>query len=492
MMNDVKTRPTYALILVIMLLGAGLRLQSAAADVRFHPDEALYSTYGRNAAVFGAWMLDGPVDKPPLSLYANALAQHLFAARITPQNVIDVPLRAGEFAAKLPNVYAGILALALIYTLAVRMYTDRRAALLGALLLAVAPYGIAYSASAFTDMLMLTLMLAAWVAAAYGQAGWAGALLALSICAKPQGIFYAPLILFHLRGRAVVALFPFSIVLMFLFLWDAIRPEMSLFTLGATNINQGAAWMPPASWGHRLLAWIQHGRVLLGVPMLTLTLGLLGIFGIYRRDKTQIWRGAMVLWCIGYVAAHIILAVPTFDRYLLPLIVPLVLLAAHSLMTSGQQASRRVQYVSALIIVLFAVSGQHNPRADVFRPAREDAFLHVAAWLNARPLGTIVYDHWLGHEMGYYMGAWTDKRRVYYPDASTQATDARLNPDAAPRYLLAPASADDGAWLDALRWAGFRVRLVYDCADVRLYELIPPVLWGVGALDVESSCPAAW
>jgi hypothetical protein len=52
--------------LPILLLGIGLRFHALARDMRFHPDEALFATFARAAAVKGDWLLHGSLDKTPL------------------------------------------------------------------------------------------------------------------------------------------------------------------------------------------------------------------------------------------------------------------------------------------------------------------------------------------------------------------------------------------------------------------------------------------
>ncbi len=458
------------IILFLLLLGAWLRLDAATDDVRFHSDEALYSTYARNAAVFGAWMLDGPVDKPPLSIYANALGMHLFAAQVTPQNIINVPLRAGEFAAKMPNVIAGMMTIALIYQLALHLWQDRRIATLAAALMAVSPFAVAYSGSAFTDMLMLVLMLAALIAALKERALLAGFLLALSVAAKPQGIFYLPLLVVlpqpNLR-RLPGIIGGFALGFGALTLWDAARPETSFWALGATNISQGRFIAPIADWPSRLQEWLIHADGLLGLSVLTLIGAVVALRAMPR-------GGWLWLWMLGFWDVHWLGAFYTFDRYLLPLVPPLALLAAF-----GLRQIKHAYGLSIAMIIVLGIPGHHDPRADVFRPTQPDAYITLAEWLNAKPLGTIIYNHWLGWEMGYYLGAWTDKRSVYYPTAAELAADALNNPDSAPRYFIVPSSRDASAWLAALHDNGFAIALAYAADDIAVYALIPP--WAVSA-----------
>ncbi|HLU11718.1 MAG TPA: hypothetical protein VK003_18735, partial [Oceanobacillus sp.] len=61
-------------LVLILLVGVALRIHALGQDRRFHPDEALYSTFARSAALNGDWLLHGSLDKPPLTIYASALS----------------------------------------------------------------------------------------------------------------------------------------------------------------------------------------------------------------------------------------------------------------------------------------------------------------------------------------------------------------------------------------------------------------------------------
>ncbi|MBC8100629.1 MAG: hypothetical protein H7Y11_14400, partial [Armatimonadetes bacterium] len=163
------------------------------------------------------------------------------------------------------------------------------------------------------------------------------------------------------------------------------------------------------------------------------------------------------------------------DRYLLPLLPILAVLAGAGLVESlrtfdGLVARRTI--VLALAVALLLTPARYPTDT---RP-RDAAITQLAAHLNAKPLGAILYDHWLGWELGYYLGAWSDKRRVYYPEPGILASDGLLNPDPAPRYLIVPRAVDGDAWVTALRAAGFVVTLDYDDGRYVVYQVIPP--WG--------------
>ena len=81
-----------ALLLGILCLAAFLRFHALAQDLRFQADEALFATFARDAALNGAWMLPGALDKPPLTFYAMALSMS-FAARGSTDTLLDFDAR---------------------------------------------------------------------------------------------------------------------------------------------------------------------------------------------------------------------------------------------------------------------------------------------------------------------------------------------------------------------------------------------------------------
>ena len=107
--------------LLIILAGAAIQFHALVQDVRFYPDEALFSTFARNAALNGDWLLHGSLDKTPLSIYASALSMHFVAASVQ-NGVLDFDPRLGEFAARLPGALASIVLTAIVYVLAQRLY----------------------------------------------------------------------------------------------------------------------------------------------------------------------------------------------------------------------------------------------------------------------------------------------------------------------------------------------------------------------------------
>ncbi|MCA9908575.1 MAG: hypothetical protein KC519_08000, partial [Anaerolineae bacterium] len=119
-----------------------------------------------------------------------------------------------------------------------------------------------------------------------------------------------------------------------------------------------------------------------------------------------------------------------------------------------------------------AAEGRLNVGADRGEHQGIDS---VASYLDARPVGAIIYDHWFGWELDYYLGEWTNKRRVYYPTADALTRDALLQPDPAPRYFVTASDKPHASWLEALENTGFEPENVYQEGRFLVYELTPPV-----------------
>jgi hypothetical protein len=193
----------------------------------------------------------------------------------------------------------------------------------------------------------------------------------------------------------------------------------------------------------------------------------------------------LLAFVLAYFSLHWLIAFNTYDRYLLPLLPLLMILAARSGIWLWNGICRYISEpelkVAAAVIVLaiftssLQTSQERLPFAD-----RNGSFPNyegideLADFLNAQSLGAIVYDHWLSWELGFYMGEWSDKRRVYYPTPDALVADALQQPDPAPRYFPAPATLPISPWLEALRGAGFSIAPVYETPQWIVYELIPP------------------
>ncbi len=466
----------------VLLLGAALRLSALAQPVTLHPDEALFSTFARAAAVNGDWLLPGPLDKPPLALYANALAQ--------------VFIGEGTLAARLPGALAGVVLAAAVYRLARQLCGGSGVPLLAALLAALSPLAVSYSASAFTDMPMLALGALALAAGASGRWLASGALLGLAFASKHQALYYLPLCLAlgwsvgRLDRRGLVRFAAgLGAALAGLLLWDAARGGTSTFALAAVN-NDPARLADLVELAPRLAAWGSHAEQLFGpVGALLIPLALAaGVRGLVRRRApTARADAALLAFALAYALVHWLVAFNIYERYLLLLLPPVGLLAARGLdgaanavrlppPSGGLSALARLAGAGALTLALLpaalgAAAGQ-SP-LDTER-ARCDGIEALAAHLNSKPVATVIYDRWLGWELGYYLGQWNDKRRVYYPTPELLAAGALALPEQGTRYFPVPADQPVEEWLEALRAVGFTVEVDLRLPRFVVYALRPP------------------
>jgi hypothetical protein len=379
-----------------------------------------------------------------------------------------------------------------------------------ALLMALSPLALAFSATAFTDSLMLLcITLALWAGLRRGWA-WAGVWLALGFWCKQQALLYVPLMavlawinlqptnrLRQYAFRLTKISAPIAIGVVLLFAWDALRAQpTSLLALAVANNDPGRLAYT-SELIPRLLKWAEYGQFLAGPGFLTGILVSIGLYGMYRWRSNFIGR-LLLTYVAIYLLAHWLIAINIYDRYLLLILPPTLLLIASGLdqltkirtelqkynglcSVSLRLCASVLSFPAPLLLCFFALitlptalgategqlpiggdRGQHTGIDDLGR------------YLDNKTLGAIIYDHWLGWELGYYIGTWSDKRRVYYPTPEALVTDALLQPDPAPRYFVAPVTEDFQPWLNALDQAHFGIHLDYQQAGFVVYELIPP------------------
>lgn len=487
------------IIVALLLLAAVLRFHALGQDVRFHPDEALFVSFARQAAVQGDWLLHGSLDKPPLTIYINALALTAFGIQPLPNGVLNLDNRIGEFAARIPGVFASILLVAVLYALAKQLYpalgkTDQRTQYIVSVLIALSPLAIAFSATAFTDGLMLLCVtLALWMASRRSWL-WAGVCLILGFWCKQQALLYLPLVIGiawlcerRIRRRlswskVLRLIIPIFLGSVLLFIWDAARgQETSMWTLATVNNDPGRLvrldeLLP------RLVQWWHYGQYLLGAGIVTAVLAVISVIGLVKRWHISVSRDtwidvALAAYVLSYMLIHWLVAINIYDRYLLLILPPVVLLIARGI-SSFYQWFKWVQVFGIVLLLIIclptawiASEGKLPIGGD---SGRHNGIEKVADYLNSQRLGAIVYDHWLGWELGYYMGTWSDKRRVYYPTPQALAADALLQPDVAPRYFVVPDWVDASEWLSALGDANFKIAETYNQPPFTVYELQRP------------------
>ena len=469
--------------LLVILLAGWLQFHQLARGVRFHPDEAFFMSFARNAAVNGDWMLSGPLDKPPLSLYASALGMVGVGSTADANGVLQLDVHRGEFAARLPNALLAIALAALMMRLARDIYGDETTALYAGLLMAASPYMLAFAATAFTDIsLLFWSTLALWLPIRR-RFGMAGIALGLAFWSKQQALWAVPLIALLMPHRRPAELRRWLFLLLFslflLFLWDAARPETSVFLLGAAYNVPTSLIAEPSSWLDRLAEWLRLASWLIAPPWLTLIMAAIAARGWMKRgrgDGAAKAETSLLLYILVYIALHTAAAFNQYDRYLLPVLPALVLLMAGRLarfIRIRPHSSRIAAALGAVFILssLWSVSSGLPIGGD---QGEYDGIDELADYLNSKPVAAVIYDPWLGWELGYYLGQWHDKRRVHYPSPTALAEGARALDEIEPRYLVAPVGQALDLWLEALEAAGFSVFADYQSHRFRVYRLLPP------------------
>ena len=305
-------------------------------------------------------------------------------------------------------------------------------------------------------------------------------------------------------------------------------PRRAFFLVAAVN-NAPESWLAaPSQWLQRMGDWLGHGLWLLGPSLLTGVLLAGAVFGsIFRRARAtgRSWRRAiervLLLYVLGFLVAHVVFRFNLYDRYLLLMLPALILLVAGRLarltgagargdgldlsdsklvlrnrnLQTGDSQSRPYRAASSGLIAtrcysfsklnwrslglaalvlaggLWSLSAGSVIGDDRGASAGIDA---LAYHLNSKPVATVIYDPWLGWELGYYLGPWHDKRRVHYPTAAALAAGALALAEIGDRYFVAPIDQAHEDWLTALRAAGYGVAVDYERDRFVVYRLSVP------------------
>jgi 4-amino-4-deoxy-L-arabinose transferase-like glycosyltransferase len=345
------------LLLIPAILSVLLLPLPLLAGQRFHHDEALYATWAlRIVSGQDPWLSNTPIDKPPLYLYTLAL-------------VLEI-LGSSEAAARLPSLAATALTVLLTFGLGRQLYGNRVGGL-AAWLVALSPFTLMFAPTAFTDPVLVALVMAACLAAVHGQAAWAGVSLGLAIATKQQGIFFLPLpltllILPHSTPHAPCTTYPPSrltphvscftlalfLTLLPAFLWDYSRTQPSAF-LEMSLANYGGLSTDVASfkdrgWGFIYLLQYATASPLLNFIFLIGCPLLLGS-GLWRGKRVEAQKGGgesysqecrlksafdwlFFLFSLAFLLLHALLSFQVWDRYLLGLMPLLALLLARVLL----------------------------------------------------------------------------------------------------------------------------------------------------------------
>ncbi len=442
--------------------------------MRFHPDEAFFAAFARNAAVRGEWLFPGDLDKTPLAIYLQSLGMLAFGIQWDGA-VWRLEPYQGEFAARLVTTYISLLLVAVTVPLARALRLTTQQALQAMGWVALSPYTIAFSPTAFTDTPLLLFAMMSLLTAYRGHAGWAGFWLVLAYAAKQQALLFAPLVVVALGAASRPrVLWHFGITIAvggaLLAAWDLARPFPAVWALATANNAPAMIWVDSSTLTPRLEAWLNLGRWLFGLAGTTalLLLALVGLWGSRPHAKLG-WLWAFV---VGYLLLHLFVPLNIYDRYLLPL-VPLIAIGV------AATVRQRQQWLLALLVTVLmlpaAWTAAHIHPVVGGDKGQHNGIVELADYLNEREFGAIIYDRWLGWELNYYLGGWSDKRRAYYPSPWHLVTDPALHaPDPAPRYLPVPMTANPLPWRLALQAVGFRSCVSYQSSTFQVLALAHP------------------
>jgi 4-amino-4-deoxy-L-arabinose transferase-like glycosyltransferase len=470
---------------LVVFLGLILRLSLLGQDSRLHPDEALFAAQARYLSETGDLLLRrADLDKPPLTLSVTALSFRL--------------LGVSEFAARLPNALFSGLTIAIIYRLAQSLYRRHPVSLLAALICACSPYLLAFAPTVFTDVQATWWIALAALLATRGHWGRAGLSAALGIAAKTTAAWGIPLVIAlgaltttrphdtwrdvgkrSLRFAGVLALGVGLLVL-----WDLARWPYSFLRLDYEHNHPDRLIRSDELWP-RLEAWGRWLGYLAGTPGLAAALAALLALWLVRQLRHLQRRDAALDWAIaGYSLAVLgglwLIAFNTYDRYLVLLTPFLLILSSRALAGTlaalpGQRL-RRAAVIGLLVVlgcgILPVLRGDAPVGGD--RTAYEgiDA---LAAYLNADLRGEVVYDHWLGWQLAYYLGEHPAVTLRYQPQPEALADE--MAACACQRYLAAPLTPQLAPWLNALARADVSIRQIYRTpgGHFAVYRLAPAI-----------------
>ncbi len=478
---------------------------------RFHADEALYGYWG---LLIGSgqdpWLTSSPAYKPPLTPYLIAGAQMLFGD--------------AEFTVRLPGLAAGLLTVVLAAALSRVLYDGRWAGLWAAAGVALSPYAILFSATAFTDPLMVMLGLAGCVAAARARPGWAGLWVGLACAAKQTGAAWSPLALAlyvlrasERRGWARM-LGAWAATLAMTFGWDAIRVwrgGASFWQTGVTGYGGLRLIWPQALWP-RLRAWITLTRYFFASSLVQGVLFLGGLtlvwLALRRRPLAEghvardAFLGAigrcmaasfadllLIAFALVYFLLHWLLAFPVWDRYLLPLLPVLSVLLGRALAVwaggIGQIVDRlkggRGRWIalscSALLVGALATPAwraAHSRYPVGGEHWAYDGIDQAVDFLCGVPEGSVLYHHWLGWHYAYYLFD-APLYHAYWPTPAWLAQDVQAFGAREPRYIVFPSWESSARPAQALTAVGYGLTPVLETTrrdgarSFTVYRILP-------------------
>jgi hypothetical protein len=262
--------------------------------------------------------------------------------------------------------------------------------------------------------------------------------------------------------------------------WDRLRGGVPFWI--QQTINYGGIRLVYASEvTPRLTAWLYFLPYFFGWPMLAALMIGLPVLLIYDLARGARTREAMldlilIAFALGYFFLHWLLAFPVWDRYIFGLVPVMCLLVGRlaNLLVGWLENWLRWPHAAGFVAVALVLSmmipsaaraaqsqlpigGDHGPHDGVDR---------VADYLRDYPYGTVVYDHWLGWTLRYYL--WDSRIYVaYFAAPQALAEDLHVFGRTSPRFIVFPANETTTRIGRALTAEGFVLSPVLATQDRR-------------------------
>jgi hypothetical protein len=287
-------------------------------------------------------------------------------------------------------------------------------------------------------------------------------------------------------------------VLLLLALWVVARPGTPALWL--TQLDNFGGIRPVWSWElwPRLKAWLTWGQLAVGSPLLAgaLIVSLCLLLFRSRRchDRSAGFDLLFILYALSYFLLHWLLAVPMWDRYLLPVMPVVGLILGRGLAhvntarffawlkkgrdwrwKSTRLSGQHLLFCLLLLLLLPPAAAACHGRYPLGgQPGADQGATQIASYLAAAPYGTVLYDHWFSWHWRYLLF----DRRVFvswFPHPAALVEDLLVfGRDGQPRYLALPASAVARPVQRAVMAAGFQLHPVplKDETDILLYQIL--------------------
>ena len=473
------------LLIGFVLLGVWLRAKGLF-DNSFHTDEALFASWARLIATGrDLWLQTQLVDKPPLLFYVQAVALKL--------------MRPIEWAARLPNWFASVLLIPLVYQWVRCQWRDRLSALIAAVLLTLSPFMIQFSSTAFTDPLMVALLVAGLSVHSHRASG---VLFGLSLATKYQAILLLPLLWRRVDWRYVVG------VLGLVVCWMVVAGQ-GFSGSGDALLIGGIRPISSYELLPRWQAWQAHLFPIVRLPIQAIFLiytALLYLFGstesAERRGEERKGAADRYLWLmmIIYFCFHWLIATPLYDRYMLPLAVMVIVLMARATAVCWrdlpqeqrgsippQSEGTRGTIVFALrscarfcgwvllpivfgYLLMAGVRARNGQFAVGGQISADEGASEIANYFADAPYGTVLYDHWYSWQWRFHLletGVYTEW--VPAPDTLINNLDVFYDNQ---RYIVLPADARAAPFQRALSNGGYQLQKRLQSDAMILYQIM--------------------